>query len=532
VAFNNDEAAARFYLTQVFARDNRPRVRGLAAPDQPEAVPDMRLVRAQDSPLTSTRLVTFEQTQARIPIFGSLARVELSRDRQLVALDAEVTSVEGVSPAPSISPADALQSIAKLTEVEPASLGSVEPAELTFYHDEDKDTWHLTYFFKNVPAAPKDFLEQAAQGRRHGLGRSPRDMHPRINYLVDAHSGAVVRYYSAAPMLLTPSKCKGIDEEDQHREFYGLRVPGGFDLHDPLRAIKTYDLNFGDIEGQAFPGGPLHNNVADLGATSKAAVSAHVNAMRVYDFYKDVLKRDGVDDKGMDLVSVVNCTYAADEPAPQWHNAVWWNNRMWYGQTKDGSTFRSFSRFLDVIAHELTHGVTEYTSGLVYQDQSGALNESFSDIFGIIINNWGRVGPDTDVGTWTWELGSGLGGEGLPLRDLSNPKRTDDPDHMDDYLSTSWDNGGVHTNSNIHNKAAYNVFTATDAQAQRVFPVREVAILYYLCLTRLNSLATFSKTLQVLVDVAETLYAGDLAEQQRKVDHIKEAYQKVGITLG
>ncbi len=191
---------------------------------------------------------------------------------------------------------------------------------------------------------------------------------------------------------------------------------------------------------------------------------------------------------------------------------------------------RSFSRFLDVIAHELTHGVTEYTSSLVYQDQSGALNESFSDIFGVIIKNWYLVGPDSDVGSWNWEIGSGLGNGGLPLRDLSNPTRTGDPDHMDQYLVTTQDSGGVHTNSGIPNKAAYNLLTATDDQGQRVFPARDVAILYYLTLSRLNPLATFQKTLQVLLDVAETLYAGDPAERDAKRAHIRQAYEKVGIT--
>src|SRR4029077_20674676 len=123
------------------------------------------------------------------------------------------------------------------------------------------------------------------------------------------------------------------------------------------------------------------------------------------------------------------------------------DGKMWYGQDAgpDGK-LRSFSRFLDVIAHELTHGVTEHTSNLIYKDQSGALNESFSDILGIIIANWDPTNPDRDVSTWTWQLGVGLGDKGGPLRDLSNPKATGDPDHMKDFLKTRQDSGGVHTN--------------------------------------------------------------------------------------
>ena len=113
---------------------------------------------------------------------------------------------------------------------------------------------------------------------------------------------------------------------------------------------------------------------------------------------------------------------------------------------------------------------------------------------------------------------------------MSDPTRTGDPDHMSDYLATTDDQGGVHTNSNIHNKAAYLVLTATDEEDRRVFPPREVAILYYLCLCRLPSLADFAKALQALVDVASSLYAGDPEEREEKVEHLKAAYAAVGIT--
>jgi bacillolysin/neutral peptidase B len=241
--------------------------------------------------------------------------------------------------------------------------------------------------------------------------------------------------------------------------------------------------------------------------------------------------RDGIDDKAMEIVSIVNCTCASEHQPPEWFNAYWDRNRMCYGQAKDDTgELRSFSRFLDVIAHELTHGVTQYTSNLMYKDQSGALNESFSDIFAIIIKNWFTVGADSDVDKWNWEIGAGLGENRLPLRDMSNPKRTNNPDHMNEYLQTSSDEGGVHTNSNIHNKAAYNVLTAKDRQGHTVFTPREVAILYYLCLCRLNDGATFSDVLETLVDVAAVYYAGDDLERQTKIAQIKDAYQKVGIT--
>jgi bacillolysin/neutral peptidase B len=205
---------------------------------------------------------------------------------------------------------------------------------------------------------------------------------------------------------------------------------------------------------------------------------------------------------------------------------------MWYGQMPGtGADLVSFSQYLDVIAHELSHGLTQYTADLVYRDQSGALNESFSDIFGIIIKNWDATDPDGgDTSTWDWKLGNGIAPGGGALRDLSDPASTGDPAHMDDYVVTVLDSGGVHTNSNIHNKAAYNVLTATDESGATVFTPREVAYLYYLGLTRLGRTDGFDDALQALVDVAMTYYRGDPQERDRKVAALRDAYAKVGIS--
>lgn len=532
-AFNNDEAAARHFLGRVFGLDKRPKVRGLAAADRAEQVPDYRLVNVQNLPLTRTRLLSFEQTKKTIPIFGSRAVVELSQKRELVNVSAEVARVEDISPVARLSPADAVNEVAKLAGVAPDSLSEAQPPQLTFFHDDKAKRWHLAYFLRNVPAAPPGFVEQALtrMGHGHGMGRSPRQLHPRLDYLVDAHDGTVLFYYSATPLIGIPVKCKGTDELGESCIFWGNKVEGdGFEMSDPLRFVKTYDHQFHDIDHDPLPSQPTSNGKSDWKDSNTAAVSAHVNATRVYDFYKAVLMRDGIDDKGMDLVSIVNCTYDADEQPPQWHNACWYEDRMYYGQYRQKGKLHSFSCFLDVIAHELTHGVTQKTADLVYRDESGALNESFSDIFGVIINNWATMGSDSDVAVWTWEIGRGLGEGNLPLRDMSDPTRTGDPDHMKDYHQTYEDSGGVHTNSNIHNKAAYNLLTAQNRKGQPVFTAGKVAMLYYVCLCHLGRMAGFSDVLESLVDVAKVHWAGDERECKDKVKHIKDAYAKVGIT--
>ena len=146
-----------------------------------------------------------------------------------------------------------------------------------------------------------------------------------------------------------------------------------------------------------------------------------------------VLQRDGIDDQGMTLISLVNVTAASMEAPPSLLNAFWCQRRMWYGQITRNGRLVSLSRYLDVIGHELTHGVIESTSDLVYATQSGALNESFADVAGVIINNWYTAPDRDDVTTWNWEIGAGLRRDGRPLRDFANPSRTGHPQHMDQF---------------------------------------------------------------------------------------------------
>ncbi|MCX7569652.1 M4 family metallopeptidase [Tumebacillus sp. DT12] len=178
-------------------------------------------------------------------------------------------------------------------------------------------------------------------------------------------------------------------------------------------------------------------------STQRAGVDAHYYAGMVYDWYKNNVNRNSINDAGMSLESRVR--YGS-----KYNNAFWDGSQMTYGDG-DGVNFRAFSGALDVVAHELTHGVTEYTSGLVYQNQSGALNESWSDALGATIdsNDW-LMGEDICL----------PGGTYTAFRSMQDPTLYGDPAHMNDYINTTDDNGGVHSNSGIPNKAFYNFATA------------------------------------------------------------------------
>jgi len=547
-----DEAAARYFLGLHFAGDHRKGVRGLTAPGSPELMPDLSLKSVQDMPGTKTKLLQFEQRRSSVPVFGSNAVVELDRKKQLVSLDADVVEVAPISAVPTIDQPRALAKIAEYTAAAAEDVRVDEPGALVFFHQDSTNTWHLAFLFKNVPVAPPQPKGlDVPPPLCHGAGASLRHAFPRFDYLVDAHDGQVLFAYSAVATFI-PTQLRGIDELGDLQKFWGRQNGAGFLLEDPVRGIKTYDLNQ-LIAGSDPPSDPIRVAESNVGKAYPAAVSAHANATKVYKFLNSFFDRKGIDGKGMELVSVINCTDPeSKEKPPYWSNAEWFKGRMWYGQTEVDGKSRSFACHLDIIAHELAHGVTEFSSKLVYFGQSGALNESFSDIFGVIINNW--YGPNQkDVKKWVWEIGKGLGkpggdGKPVPLRDMANPSRieffqktevTKDlnnhyPDHFKDYFDPAklgwgnWDSGGVHVNSNIHNKAAYHVLTAVGAGGVPVFDPEDVAVLYYHCLIRLNMMADFAKVKQVLIDVATTFFAGD-PELGVKLGHLQNAYANVGL---
>ena len=171
--------------------------------------------------------------------------------------------------------------------------------------------------------------------------------------------------------------------------------------------------------------------------------SAHNYAIGTYDYYLNNHGRDSIDDNGMTLISRVHYDR-------NYNNAFWDGAQMTYGDG-DGTTFVPLSQDADVVAHELTHGVTERSSGLIYQNESGALNEALSDIFGAMVDRQeGATGADM------WLLGEDIYTPAIPgdgLRDMAFPSAVGDYDcYPDRYTGTS-DNGGVHWNSGIANLA-------------------------------------------------------------------------------
>ncbi len=179
-----------------------------------------------------------------------------------------------------------------------------------------------------------------------------------------------------------------------------------------------------------------------------------------FDFFQQIFDRNSIDDSGMKLDATVHF-------GVKYNNAFWNSVQMVFGDG-DGEIFNRFTIALDVIGHELTHGVTEDEAQLQYFNQSGALNESMSDVFGSLIKQF--VMKQT-AGKADWLIGAGLLAaniHGVALRSMKDPGSAYDdpllgkdpqPKHMDKFVNTFSDNGGVHINSGIPNHAFYQVAT-------------------------------------------------------------------------
>jgi len=217
---------------------------------------------------------------------------------------------------------------------------------------------------------------------------------------------------------------------------------GGYRLRESGRGngINTYDMNENTTYGSAVDftdGDNYWNNVN--AEQDEVATDAHWGAEMTYDYFLIEHGRNSIDGAGFTLNSYVHYdnNYA---------NAFWDGSRMTYG---DGSGGWTALTALDIAGHEIGHGLCNFSADLVYQDESGALNESFSDIWGASIENYARPS------NWNWLIGEDIGSA---LRSMSNPNSEGDPDT---YFGTNWaplggaDNGGVHTNSGIQNHWYY-----------------------------------------------------------------------------
>jgi Zn-dependent metalloprotease len=241
-----------------------------------------------------------------------------------------------------------------------------------------------------------------------------------------------------------------------------------------------------------------------------------------YDFYAEVLQRSSIDDHGQRLDATVHYGRKYD-------NAFWNGREMVFGDG-DGRLFQGFTSCLEVIGHELTHGVIETEAALAYEDQPGALNESFADVLGVLVKQWRLRQTVADA---SWLVGEGLLSRhvhGVALRSLKAPGtayddpvlgRDPQPAHMDGYVHGEEDNGGVHVNSGIPNHAFYRLAMALGGCAWE----KAGRIWYHALCHALSRRSDFPAAARGTTLSARTLFG--VAEERAVVD----AWRAVGVTF-
>ncbi len=299
----------------------------------------------------------------------------------------------------------------------------------------------------------------------------------------------------------------------------GPQAAGGVKVRNVYTANQTSSLPGQLVRAEGAPA------TGDL-----ATDEAYDGCGATYDLYWEVYQRNSVDGNGMQLNSTVHYQKGYD-------NAFWNGTQMVYGDGDEDlpPAQRLFNRFtiaIDVMGHELTHGVTQYTGNLIYSNQPGALNESFSDVFGSLVKQR-SLGQDVNMADWI--IGKGLltsNVNGVGLRSMKDPGtayndpvlgKDPQPAHMKDYVTTSSDSGGVHINSGIPNRAFYLAAVALGG-----YGWEKAGQIWYVTLRdRIKSTSNFQNAADLTFTVAGELYGVNSLEQQA----VKNGWAGVGINV-
>lgn len=340
---------------------------------------------------------------------------------------------------------------------------------------------------------------------------------------VDAHTGEVLKTENRIRND-GPATGSGVDVQGKTRNLNLYYSKGNYYMYNAVNPAATgiYTLSLSN-------GTDVYDDVYNSKNTFdtdyfKAPVSAHYFAGRVLDFYRKLFGRNSLDGNGMRIDSYTH--YGVD-----YSNAFWDGAEIVYGDG-DGVSDTSYCADLDVVGHEMTHGVTEYAADLEYHNQSGALDESFADVFGVLIETYDKYGVDSG-GFWKFDPADWVVGDevclpgspcGAAFRSLADPGLYDQPDNMKEYRSLpdteEGDYGGVHANSGIPNKAAYLIAgeIGMEATARIYYRALENYLYYY------NG---FEIAMNDLIQSAKDLYGSG----SPAVGAIRNAFVEVGVII-
>ena len=379
----------------------------------------------------------------------------------------------------------------------------------------------------------------------------------RFRVFVDARTGEVVRTDNVTETQLPTGAYvghgKGVYGDD--KKLSTDSFAGGFIAYDTIRppVILTFDLRQNQTRSLSFLNGLTGLGASDVASTTSsndwsdgAVVDAHVYSSYTYDYYFKRFGRRGLDNADIPMGNLVHLVRRSDYNAARdttlWLNAFYGGSGlMVYGEgcdcTTGGQHVTYFSAGLDVVAHELTHGVTEYTSNLDYLNESGALNEAISDIMGTAVEFYFQpVGSGTLKADWlmgedvfTAATAGGLNG----IRSMSDPLQFGYPDHYSRRYTGTQDNGGVHFNATIVTQAFY---LAVEGGTNRTSGIRVTGVgaanreqierIYYRAFMQLMpSTAYFAAARTITLQAAQDLYGASSAAYAA----VRDGWNAVGV---
>lgn len=290
----------------------------------------------------------------------------------------------------------------------------------------------------------------------------------------------------------------------------------------PARAKerRIHDMN---SETFPLPGTIVRREAEKKPVGDKAVREAYAYLGATYDFYDRLFGRNSMDDAGMALIASVHYGRA-------YNNAFWNGEQMVFGDG-DGGIFLRFTRSLDVVAHELTHGVIAHASNFEYYGQPGALNEHFADVFGVLVKQW-RFGHPADAADWL--IGAEIMGPKTKVKSIRTFKAgkayADDPvfgtdpqpKHMRDIFEGGDDDGGVHINSGIPNHAFYRAALELGGRAwETLGPV------WYKAMLKLGRRSDFREAARTTFDIA----AAEHGSRSGSASAVRSGWKAVGLPV-
>lgn len=388
----------------------------------------------------------YQQLVGGIPVFGATLAVHGYKG-QLRSMNGELIAAQAADgeQTPSVDPQDAIENAKRFVGAKSYMWGSprMEAFIKREQHDPEasfKPVAELVYYPLHFP---KLSGELRLVYKLDIFAMSPRS---RQEVLVDARTGEVLASFERMHTIDEPGTAQTAYSGNRSIITYRPAASGPYRLEDHSRGggIITYDCqDTDDYDAAQIPTNPVNN--WDLGSLyNNSILDAHWGTERTYDFYHNEQDWDSYDNQNSPMLSYAHFNLI-DFGYPNNNNAFWDGQRMTYGDG-DGTVLNPLTA-IDVSGHEITHGVTENSAGLVYQNESGALNESYSDIMGNCIEHYAK--PDD----FSWEIGDDMSVNGSGFRNMADPNANNDPDT---YLGDFWyfgtaDQGGVHTNSGVQN---------------------------------------------------------------------------------